>query len=485
MIGMRNITLIAKAEWEYWLSSKLLTGCAVLFTLLVVLSGVLSSTRVMHEAHEREHQQSQAENTFLEQPDRHPHRMVHYGHYLFRTPAALAFIDPGLDAVTGQAIFLEGHRQNTAMFANAGSSADTAGLAGLAPAAVYQLFAPLVVILLGFTCVAREREAGVLSSLLAIGVSGTELLLGKLTALLAAVVVLLLPLMVTGVVSLAISGMLSSEWIAIGLMALVYFFYLGIWSVLTLIASCWTRKRTTALASLIAAWITITLVLPQVAVNVATLKAPSAGKIETDFQMAQALKKLGDGHNANDPAFRKLRNELLEKYKVQRVEDLPVNFRGLVAMQGEEKLTHAMNSFAQKQLAQEQYAASVIALHGWLTPALAVAQASRAIAGSDLSQFHRFLQEAEGVRYRFVQSLNRAHAENLSYADDINRNKNAAAAQKARVDASNWRVLESYAFTPAPIATRLANAALSVVMLFVWFILAAGVLGLSARRLQA
>ena len=50
--------------------------------------------------------------------------MVHYGHYVFRTPAPLARFDPGLDAVTGQSIFLEGHRQNTAMFAASGASAD-------------------------------------------------------------------------------------------------------------------------------------------------------------------------------------------------------------------------------------------------------------------------------------------------------------------------------------------------------------------------
>jgi len=60
--------------------------------------------------------------------------MVHYGHYVFRAPPPLAMFDPGVDAVTGQSLFLEGHRQNSAMFADARAEARTGGFGALTPA---------------------------------------------------------------------------------------------------------------------------------------------------------------------------------------------------------------------------------------------------------------------------------------------------------------------------------------------------------------
>jgi ABC-2 type transport system permease protein len=43
-------------------------------------------------------------------PDKHPHRMAHYGYVAFKNPFALSFFDFGLDAYTGKSIFLEAHK---------------------------------------------------------------------------------------------------------------------------------------------------------------------------------------------------------------------------------------------------------------------------------------------------------------------------------------------------------------------------------------
>mgnify|MGYP002129840370 CR=1 FL=1 len=48
--------------------------------------------------------QAEAEAAFLSQPARHPHRMVHYGHYVLRTPAPLALFDPLPDGQLGVVI---------------------------------------------------------------------------------------------------------------------------------------------------------------------------------------------------------------------------------------------------------------------------------------------------------------------------------------------------------------------------------------------
>ena len=477
---MKQLWFVAVGEWRSWLRSQLALGGALIFLVLFVVTSFLTTTRIEAEKHARTHQQTEAEEMFLKQPDRHPHRMVHYGHYLFRTPVPLAIFDPGLDTVTGQSIFLEGHRQNTVMFAESAASANLGGLSWLTPALVYQLFAPLVIILLGHGSVVREREAGVLAPLLAIGISGRTLVFGKALALFLFAVLLLLPL----IASCAFA--LSSGENLIALLSLfgVYCFYLLFWVVLTLIVSTTLKKRSTVLAAMTGLWFSFSLVLPSIAVNIATESKPVAGKIEIDLAMLSDLRKLGDGHNANDPAFKQMGADLLEKYKAERVEDLPINFRGLVAIEAEKKLTKVLNDYADSRMTAQLQQEKRLADYGWLTPALTIAFVSRSITGTDLAHYHRFQREAEALRFAFVQGLNRAHVEKLSYQDDINRNKNEESWQRARVDASNWQVLDTFQFRVASIAERIATASSSLRILLAWLVAALGALLWCAGRIK-
>lgn len=477
---MKQILFIAASEWRYWLRSHLAIGGAVIFLVLITGTSFLTALRIDAEQHTRTHQQTQAEETFLAQPDRHPHRMVHYGHYLFRAPAPLAAFDPGLDSVTGQSIFLEGHRQNTVMFAQSSASADLGGLSWLTPALIYQLFAPLIIIVLGHSAVVRERESATLAPLLAIGITTHALIAGKMLALLSFSLILLLPLIASSAIAL-----LNGESV-ITLLSLLgtYFVYLMVWLTLTLLVSTSVKKRSTVLATMTGLWFGFSLVLPSVAVNIASSKEPLAGKIETDLAMRSDLRKLGDGHNANDPAFQQMRADLLEKYGVEHIDELPVNFRGLVAMEAEQKLTDVLNRYADSRMATERQQEQHLVDYGWLTPMLSIALASRSIAGTDLTHFHRFQTEAEAVRIAFVQGLNRAHVEKLSYQDDINRNKNKESSLRARVDASNWQVLESFQFQTASLSERLTNASASIKNLLVWLMVLFATLLWRGGRLQ-
>jgi ABC-2 type transport system permease protein len=462
---VNRLLVIAGAEWRHWLRSRLAWGGAVLLAGLLITTTVLTTLRTHSEATQRAHHQAEAEAAFLSQPARHPHRMVHYGHYVFRTPAPLALFDPGLDPVTGQSIFLEGHRQNTAMFAASGTSADLGALSWLSPALVYQLFGPLLVILLGHGLVVREREAATLATLLAQGIPGRVLLAGKALALLSFVVVALVPLGL----SAGIAVHAGDSPLAAAALVAAYLLYLVIWGALALLASALLAHRSAVLATLATLWIALTLVLPAVATSGAANAVPIASKLETDLAMLADLRKLGDGHNANDPAFARLRSDLLAKHGVQRVEDLPVNLRGVVAQVGEQRLTETLNTYAQARMAAETRQAAALAAHGWFTPMLAVAEASRAVAGTDLAHHHRFLQEAEALRYEFVQGLNKVHAEKLTYSDDVRRSGDASAEERTRVDAANWQLLGRFVFAPDAAGSRIARAQPQWLMLCVWF----------------
>jgi ABC-2 type transport system permease protein len=469
---------VAVAEWRAWARSRLAPGAALLFLLLLAATTVLTALRMQAERAERQHHQREAEAAFLSQPDRHPHRMVHYGHYVFRTPAPLALFDPGLDAVTGQSMFLEGHRQNSAMFAAGGASADLGGFGTPSPASVWQLFAPLLLILLGHGAVGREREAGTLATLLAQGLSPRTLLAGKALALAGAVAVMLLPLAAAAGLAVA-EGEAPSAALAL---LVAYALYGLLWAGLALLASALLRRRAAALAALATAWIGLTLVLPALAASSAAASAPMPGQLETDLAMLADLRRLGDGHNANDPAFAQLRADLLKQHGAERVEDLPVNLRGVVAEYSERKLTATLDAWAARRMAGEARQAEALARHGWATPTLALAEASRAVAATDLAHHHRFLRAAEALRFDFVQGLNRVHARQLAYADDIRRSSDPQAERRTRVAASNWQLLDRFRFEPDPAATRWARAAQPMAMLLAWAAaLAAALLWAGAR----
>jgi ABC-2 type transport system permease protein len=477
---MSAVWAVAAAEWRCWARSRLALGAALLLALLLLATTVLTALRMQAERAEREHHQGQAEAAFLAQPDRHPHRMVHYGHYVFRTPAPLALFDPGLDAVTGQSLFLEGHRQNTAMFAARSASADLGGFGALSPALVWQLFAPLLLILLGHGALVREREAGTLATLLAQGLNPRTLLAGKALALAGVVVLMLLPLAASAALAVAWGEPIAA---ALALLA-AYALYGLLWAGLALLASALLRRRAAALAALASAWIGLTLVLPALAVSAAAAAAPMPGQLETDLAMLAEVRRLGDGHNANDPAFAQLRADLLAQHGVERVEDLPVNLRGVVAEYGERKLTETLNAWAERRMAGEQRQAAALARHGWAAPVLALAEASRALAATDLAHHHRFLRAAEALRYDFVQGLNRVHAQQLAYADDIRRSSDPQAERRTRVAASNWQLLDRFRLEPEATGPRLARAAVPLALLLGWCAALAAVLAWVGGRLR-
>jgi ABC-2 type transport system permease protein len=470
---------IAREEWRLWARSRVALMSGVIVVALVAVSSALTLLRVADETEARLARQAEAEAAFRGQPDRHPHRMVHYGHYAFRLPPPLAAFDPGVDAVTGQSIFLEGHRQNTAMFADARARPDLGGFAPLTPATLYQLLVPLLLIVIGHGLVLRERESGTLTLLLAQGQSGPAIVAGKALALAGVAGLLLLPLG-----GLAAWSVVSGDApLAAALLVGGYALYLAVWGALVLAVSLWVRQRSMALGILVFLWLLVALVVPRVGISAAGALVDVPGKIESDLVMLAEERALGDGHNAADPAFAALKQQVLARYGAERVEELPVNWRGVVARHSEQKLTDMMNRYAERRMQQEAAQSRIVTWFGLASPTLAVGAASRSLAGTDLATHHRFLRESEALRFDFVQGLNDLHATALAYADDAARSSDPEAERRTRVNADAWRLLDSFRFVPNPATERAMRAALPLALLLGWLVLLAGLILVGARRL--
>ena len=474
---MNAINQVTRDEWRVWHRTKLAATILVIGTLLTIISAVVNTIKIEHTAHEREHLQQTSEAQFLEQPDRHPHRMVHYGHYVFRTPSPLSIIEPGVDAFTGTSIFLEGHRQNSAMFSDQRQASGMTRFSSLTPSFLLQVLVPLFIILIGYASVTREKEAGTLHIMITQGVNLWHLLIGKYLALVSSGLLMLMPLIIAAIWATFTgeSLLVTSSFVA------GYILYILVWSGIVLTVSALSNKNSASFTALIGLWIIFCILIPRIGSSSAAAIAPSLGKLEADFAVLEELRKLGDGHNAADPAFEQLKKNLFAKYNVDKVEDLPINFRGTVAQYSEEKLTKVLNRFAEQRMQKELSQAQIARQFGWLTPMTAIRSFSMIVAGTSLETHHRFLREAESLRFDFVQSLNKVHQDTLNYQADINRHKDNKA---ARVNAENWQVLSSFSFEPDTATTRLSRSALYGFQLILWAAFVYLFLRFAVRRMR-
>lgn len=470
--------LVARDEVRLMLRNRV---AVIAFALLVLLTLVAVLSAWSHQranADLRARHQHKAQHAFDAQPDRHPHRVVHYGHFIFRPLGPLAAFDPGVDAFTGSSMFLEGHRQNTANFGDVRQSSLLVRFGQLTPAFVLQVVAPLLLIFLGYGALARETERGTIRVLMLQGASRGQVVRGKLLALGTVALLAGLPAMIG---LLAIASQPGALALPIAVIALSYAAYLALWVVLIVLVSALVRRSRDALLALVTLWAVAVVLLPRVAPDVASAAVPLPNRLQTDVAIARDLRRMGDSHNPNDPHFADFKRSILAKYGVTRIEDLPLNYKGLLGMEGERLTSELFDQHArQSHRAQERQNALVAAV-GMLSPAIALRSLSMAAAGTDFAGHRRFLEQAEAYRYTLVQRLNRMQAEAVSYGDDTATD--ADADRRKRVSASNWGRMADFAYRAPSGATLAAGPLPGLAIVLGWLAIAAALLAWATRKL--
>ncbi len=477
---MSVVALIARDELRLMRRNRVAVIAVALLLVLTLVAVVTSWTHQRGIAETRARHQAEANHAFEAQPDRHPHRVVHYGHFIFRPLGPLAAFDPGVDAFTGNNMFLEGHRQNTANFGDVRQSSLLVRFGQLTPAFVLQAVAPLLLIFLGYGVIARETERGTLRPLLVQGASAGSIVLGKLAALGLVAILIGLPAMIGFVL---ISGQPGAFAGPMAVIALAYAAYLGLWVAAITLVSMLVRRRRDALLALLAIWAVTVVLLPRVAPDIAAQAYPLSNRLQTDVAIARDLRQMGDSHDPDDPHFAQFKTDVLKRYGVSRVEDLPINYKGLLALEGEAMTSRLFDRYAARDFAAQASQNGVVAGIGLFSPTIALRQASMAAAGTDFAGHRRFLEQAERYRYDLVQRLNRLQAEAVRYADDTA--KDAGADRRKRIAADNWQALPEFAFRQ-PAAGTLVRASLpGFASLLGWLVLAGVALVVATRRLGA
>ena len=429
------------------------------FVALLGVAGWLSRERQVREQAQQAGYQELVRAQWENQPDRHPHRASHYGTFALKPRGPLAAFDPGVESYAGRVQYLEAHRQNAANFPEAAALSSAFRLGELSPAFVWQLVLPLVVIVLGYRLQAGEAESGRLRLLLAQGVPPRLLLLGKLAGLALALAPFLLLGLAGGALVLASAGasdgqLASRLAVLSGALAL----HAAGWATLTLWVSTRARTGGQAFATLVLAWLMAGVVIPRVAASVASAWHPLPGKSEFTAALDEEIQQLGDPHDPHDPMFAKLKAATLAQHQATRVEDLPVNFAGMLMAHGEQLSAETFSRhFARLEGKMEAQNALVLRA-AWLDPILALRALSAAASGTDFRAQMKFQRDAEAFRYEFVQHLNAIHRDEIRPAGDSDQ----------RVSAAHWREFSDFRATPPSLGASLAGTASCWAALALW-----------------
>lgn len=469
---IRLISRVAIEEWRALIRNRVSVVAGMILAALLASAAVLGVEQRNAIEATREHHQASSDRQFDAQPDRHPHRMVHYGQFVFRPLSTLAFFDRGVDSFTGHTVFLEGHRQNSANFSEARQSSLLLRFGELTPAFVLQTLAPLLVIFLAYGAVAGERERGTLRLMAAQGLAPSHMLAGKLAAYGGVVGLILAP----AALALLVAALVG--WAPPGpalLLVLIYGLYLAIWAMAAVLISALARRSRDALIVLVSIWMVLVVLIPRTLPEAAA-RLPAPTRIETDIAIHEDLAKIGDSHDPDDPYFSAFKARTLARYGVQRVEDLPVQWNGLVGMEGERLTSQLFDRYAREAFAREQAQNGVVRSFGAVSPVIALRQASMSLAGTDIESHQDFLDQVERYRYAFVQALNLMQVEQIPNRD---------AGEDPRISADNWKRVPSFAYV-APDVLRVAGdrVAANLAILTVWLVALLALVAPVAHRLR-
>lgn len=409
--------LIACNEWRHWWHARTPA------LLLLALMGLWAITALTAHHHWQGHAQNlarvtqQSQQDWDTQPERHPHRVAHYGDFVAKPIHPLSIIEPGILDQSGYLVYLEAHRLNSANFNTATEATSLGRFPVITPAMMVQWWLPLCLIMIGYACITNEKVSGTLAYLQGNGTSALTIASGKWLALMVPAALLII-----GQISITAAWIWNSDQalLRLALMCFSQLVYMAAWCWLIILVSWHSQHLHSALLALLLFWVCICVVLPRGLANLAQIHHPTQPRTEAEFHAEQKLKSMGDSHNPNDPYFEEFKTKLLKQYGVNNTLELPMNYNALV-MQESERLTtqvyREQQALHDQQLHQQN---AFIRIWLWLSPSLALQYLHMASSGNDIAHYQAFIQQAEERRYQLIQYLNQVHAQEVQMHDDKN-----------------------------------------------------------------
>jgi ABC-2 type transport system permease protein len=413
---------------------------------------------------------------WLEQGVKNPHAAAHYGVYAFKPDSPLSLVDPGVEPYTGVAVWLEAHKQNELLYRPAQDSTAIQRLGEMTGASVLQLLLPLLIVLLTFSIFSGEREAGTLRQLMSLGVPRRDLVVGKALGIAVVLGTLLVPATVVGVAALVLgSSGPTWAWAAprLALMVMGYLLYFGIFIGVSLAVSAAARTSRLALLILLGFWIVNGLVAPRAASDLAEQMHPTPSAVEFAAAIQDDIRRWGNPHDLSDPRSIAIQKDVMERYGVNRVEDLPISLAGIALQAGEE---HGYTIFDRHYANLYEQFRRQERVRRWLSPLsplLAVCSLSMSLAGTDQEQHQHFATAAEHYRRQIAKVMN----------DDLTRHGRGLD-WDYKAGPELWSRMPDFEYSAPSLRQELGAVVPSFAILAAWSVFAALASAVSMSRLR-
>ncbi|MGM9478752.1 DUF3526 domain-containing protein [Pedobacter sp. GSP4] len=411
------ISTIAKQTFKAAFSNKATLALTILLGLSLCMATYVGWQNFKTQQSQRLHYKELVREQWLAKPDKHPHRMAHYGYLAFREKHELSFFDFGIESFAGVSIFLEAHKQNTVNFSEAGFANGMLRFGEISVAMVLQLLVPLLIFFLGYNSISAERESGTLKILLCQNVSWKQLLWGKTLGIIGVCLSIFIPLILLTILlwaSLSHWHISTDSGMRLLLLVLSYTIYFFVIAAITVLVSAFARSSKSALITLLACWIGFMVIMPRITQAVGVKIHPSPAKIAFADAIDTDISKQGDSHNPNDSHYAAIKDSLLNAYRVDDVKKLPFNYGGYIMAEGE-KITSEIYSKHQKELNKTfEKQNSLTTAAGFLNLYLSIKNISMALTASDFKTFVDFQNQAEAYRYSLAQKMNKLQIDKIS-----------------------------------------------------------------------
>jgi len=397
------------------------------FQLLLVgiLCAIIAFSIYVHLTQQKALEESQHywneknKELWLSQPDRHPHRVSHYGYVSIRTLSPLNFIDPGVEPYTGNYLFLEAHKQNSTSIQSSSISPLTLRLGFPSVSNLFLFIWPLLIIFIGYGSFSHDWESGRMTWTASMGCRLKNLFYSKfLVFLFYTGLLLIVTLFVSTTLLWANESLDFQLFTDLLLIILAFGFYSLIWVSIVLFISYYSKNSLQSLSRLLICWIILIIVLPKLSVELTKWQYLTPKRAVFDSIIDKEVHSVGDAHNPNDPYFATFKKQTLEKFNVTKVEDLPVNWNGIVMAEGEritseifqKHYQNLSNSFHSQDIFYNKF--------GYISPYISFRNLLLKLTATDRATSELFEVQAENFRYSLIQELNSLHRHEIKHKND-------------------------------------------------------------------
>lgn len=463
---MKITLLIAKHTRQQILHNKAAILLMLLMGVLIVYAGIMGLQQFRKAEASRAKYQKEVRDSWVNSPDKHPHRMAHYGFIAFRPKSALSFFDYGMESYTGNVIFLEAHRQNSTNFSEASLSTAMLRFGEISIAMILQMLLPLFIFFIGFNTIAADRENGTLKVLIAQGASWKQLLTGKILGVATVAAYIFIPAIVYTALLNIFTNAGTGGWVNLFLAFTVYAASIFIYGSIAVIISALCKKSKLALVSLIGLWLLLFIVLPRATQALAGSLYPIPSKISFESAVEEDILKQGDSHNPEDAHYKQLKDSVLKANNADSIQQLNFNYGGFQMKEGERISAEIYNKHLQQLNGIYQKQNRLLGYTAFANPYVGIKQLSMILCNTDFNTYTNFQQQAEDYRYALAQAMNDLQIKLIP------NKKLADTAKDYSIDKKNWAAFKDFSYRqPALTATIQNDWALLLSLLFWWSVI--------------